>query len=337
MNVREQIKNGVLLMDGSMGSYLSTITGQSSQDCELAVLEQRDIVKDIHQQYLEAGSQAILTNTYNANRVFCHGNDTLVHQLIHEAVAVAREAAEGYDAEIFGDIGPIKGLENGQTGKEYSFVARQFIDAGIRNFVFETNSSAEGIPEAMRYIRENTEDAFIIVMFAVQADGYSLEGYYYRDLIRKITETGLADAVGLNCISGAREMWNLFDQMEHEEILYSFMPSAGSPIVVDNRVVYESDPQFFGRKKDGGTGGKRSQDPRRMLRYHTGTHPAGGPFSRCRYVLRTETRADKGKSFLRNGKEERVLGKTAARRESYRGGAGSSDGCGSNQIRTGCV
>ena len=248
MNVREQIKNGVLLMDGSMGSYLSTITGQSSQDCELAVLEQRDIVKDIHQQYLEAGSQAILTNTYNANRVFCHGNDTLVHQLIHEAVAVAREAAEGYDAEIFGDIGPIKGLENGQTGKEYSFVARQFIDAGIRHFVFETNSSAEGIPEAMRYIRENTEDAFIIVMFAVQADGYSLEGYYYRDLIRKITETGLADAVGLNCISGAREMRNLFDQMEHEEILYSFMPSAGSPIVVDNRVVYESDPQFFGRK-----------------------------------------------------------------------------------------
>ena len=248
MNVREQIKNGVLLMDGSMGSYLSTITGQSSQDCELAVLEQRDIVKDIHQQYLEAGSQAILTNTYNANRVFCHGNDTLVHQLIHEAVAVAREAAEGYDAEIFGDIGPIKGLENGQTGKEYSFVARQFIDAGIRHFVFETNSSAEGIPETMQYIRENTEDAFIIVMFAVQADGYSLEGYYYRDLIRKITETGLADAVGLNCISGAREMRNLFDQMEHEEILYSFMPSAGSPIVVDNRVVYESDPQFFGRK-----------------------------------------------------------------------------------------
>ena len=248
MNVREQIKNGVLLMDGSMGSYLSTITGQSSQDCELAVLEQRDIVKDIHQQYLEAGSQAILTNTYNANRVFCHGNDTLVHQLIHEAVAVAREAAEGYDAEIFGDIGPIKGLENGQTGKEYSFVARQFIDAGIRHFVFETNSSAEGIPDAIRYIRENTEDAFIIVMFAVQADGYSLEGYYYRDLIRKITETGLADAVGLNCISGAREMRNLFDQMEHEEILYSFMPSAGSPIVVDNRVVYESDPQFFGRK-----------------------------------------------------------------------------------------
>ena len=248
MNVREQIKNGVLLMDGSMGSYLSTITGQSSQDCELAVLEQRDIVKDIHQQYLEAGSQAILTNTYNANRVFCHGNDTLVHQLIHEAVAVAREAAEGYDAEIFGDIGPIKGLEDEQTGKEYSFVARQFIDTGIRHFVFETNSSAEGIPEAMRYIRENTEDAFIIVMFAVQADGYSLEGYYYRDLIRKITETGLADAVGLNCISGAREMWNLFDQMEHEEILYSFMPSAGSPIVVDNRVVYESDPQFFGRK-----------------------------------------------------------------------------------------
>ena len=248
MNVREQIKNGVLLMDGSMGSYLSTITGQSSQDCELAVLEQRDIVKDIHQQYLEAGSQAILTNTYNANRVFCHGNDTLVHQLIHEAVAVAREAAEGYDAEIFGDIGPIKGLENGQTGKEYSFVARRFIDAGIRHFVFETNSSAEGIPEAMQYIRENTEDAFIIVMFAVQADGYSLEGYYYRDLIRKITETGLADAVGLNCISGAREMRNLFDQMEHEEILYSFMPSAGSPIVVDNRVVYESDPQFFGRK-----------------------------------------------------------------------------------------
>ena len=248
MNVREQIKNGVLLMDGSMGSYLSTITGQSSQDCELAVLEQRDIVKDIHQQYLEAGSQAILTNTYNANRVFCHGNDTLVHQLIHEAVAVAREAAEGYDAEIFGDIGPIKGLEDEQTGKEYSFVARQFIDTGIRHFVFETNSSAEGIPEAMQYIRENTEDAFIIVMFAVQADGYSLEGYYYRDLIRKITETGLADAVGLNCISGAREMRNLFDQMEHEEILYSFMPSAGSPIVVDNRVVYESDPKFFGRK-----------------------------------------------------------------------------------------
>lgn len=246
MDVREKLKNGALLMDGSMGTYLSSITGESNMDCEMAVLERPDLILDIHRQYLEAGCQAIKTNTYNANRMFYHGDEELTIKVIREAVRLANEAIEGHDAVAFADIGPIKGKDEKSITEEFVFTVSQFIDAGMENFVFETHSSPEGIIPAVEYIRERVPDAFVIVMYAVQPDGYSMEGYYAGDMLHDTWNSGIVDAVGLNCICGAREMLDLYYSLDCEGMTISFSPSAGFPTVVNNRIAYNSDPNYFG-------------------------------------------------------------------------------------------
>ena len=246
MDIRERLKNGALLMDGAMGTYLSSITGESNMDCEMAVLEHPDLILDIHNQYIEAGCQAIKTNTYNANRLFYHGDEELTKKVIREAVRLANEAAKDKDVVVFADVGPIKGKDEKSITEEFIFTVSQFIETGMKHFVFETHSSPEGIVPAVQYIRDHVSDAFVIVMYAVQPDGYSMEGYYAGDMLHDTWDSGLVDAVGLNCICGAREMLDLYYSLDCEGMTISFSPSAGFPTVVNNRIAYNSDPNYFG-------------------------------------------------------------------------------------------
>ena len=246
MDVREKLKNGALLMDGAMGTYLSSITGESNMDCEMAVLDHPELILDIHRQYIEAGCQAIKTNTYNANRLFYHGNEELTKKVIHEAVRLANEAVKGKDIAVFADIGPIRGKDEKSIISEFVFTVSEFIEAGMENYVFETHSSPEGILPAVQYIRDQVPNAYIIVTYAVQPDGYSMEGYYAGDMLHDTWDSGLVDAVGLNCICGAREMLDLYYSLDCEGMTISFSPSAGFPTVVNNRIAYNSDPNYFG-------------------------------------------------------------------------------------------
>jgi len=242
------LSQGPVLFDGAIGTYVSKITDQSNMDCEMANLNKRELVKDIHKQYLEAGCQAIKTNTFNTNRVLYHGDEAQVRMVIQAGCRIAKEAAEPYGAEVFADIGPVNGLYGDLTAAEYVFLADLFIKEGMQNFVFETLSSAEGLEEAAKHIREKVKDPYIIAMFAAQPDGYTVQGTYAEDLIKEAWATGQIDAVGLNCIAGARDMLELYQNMDLEGMTVSMMPSAGYPVVVDNRIVFDSDPEYFGSK-----------------------------------------------------------------------------------------
>ena len=56
------------------------------------------------------------------------------------------------------------------------------------------------------------------------------------------------DAVGLNCISGVRQLQSLLEQMDTEGLTLSVMPNSGSPVVIQHRTIYQSDPEYFGRE-----------------------------------------------------------------------------------------
>ena len=65
------------------------------------------------------------------------------------------------------------------------------------------------------------------------------------------------DAVGFNCICGARHMLELVRSLDHSGLTLALMPNAGYPIVVNNRTFYDGDPAYFRRPdcRDGGGGG----------------------------------------------------------------------------------
>lgn len=220
MKVREYLKEYTLLFDGGMGTYYSQRNHSPGTGCELASISQPELIEEIHREYLEAGCRALKTNTFGANRISFQGDEELVRKTVHAAWEAAAKAAADYDAFVFADIGPISS-PSGETEvfEEYRFVADCFLEQGAENFLFETNANTDGLKEITMYIREKAPEAFIIVSFAVQADGFSRDGILAADLLADMRAHGRADALGLNCICGARHMLNLVRELDHERRL----------------------------------------------------------------------------------------------------------------------
>lgn len=240
MDIRDYLKDHYLLFDGAMGTYFAAQNRTALQSCELANITSPDKIEAIHRAYLKAGASAIKTNTFAANRPNLGERDCIA--VIQAGVEIAKRAAG--DAYVFADIGPIDAAED-KVFDEYKFVADQFMAAGANNFLFETNSHDQSLSDISAYIRTQSPDAFILVSFAAQPDGFTRTGLLLSDLFQKAVRDKNIDAVGLNCISGARHMVDLIDRLDHADTILSVMPNAGYPSVRANRTFYDSDPEYF--------------------------------------------------------------------------------------------
>lgn len=246
MTVKKFLAKGApLVFDGGMGTYYSMRCGRTSENCEQANLECPQLVGDIHREYLEAGCRAIKTNTFGANLPALHGDEKMLEKLLRAGWHIAKEAA-GDRAFVFADIGPINGMEPAAAAREYRRVADVFLQQGAQNFLFETNSTDAGLAEIAAYLHKKQPAAFVLVSFAVAPDGYTREGLYYKRLLKKMAACPGVDAVGLNCVSSARQLKELAQELELA-LPFAVMPNAGYPVVVHNRTVYEGDPAYFAR------------------------------------------------------------------------------------------
>ena len=240
MTIHDYLKDGFLLFDGAMGTYFAARNRTANRCCELANLTSPDEIEAIHRAYIAAGCGAIKTNTFGANRPNLGEQDCAA--VIRTGYDIALRAAG--DAFVFADIGPID-TEDESLFKEYRFVVDLFLERGARHFLFETNSHDHALHEIAAYIKEKAPESFILLSFASQPDGFTRSGHLVTELHRKAVENKNIDAVGLNCISGARHMVELVDMLDHENSLLSVMPNAGYPTVRDNRTYYDSDPEYY--------------------------------------------------------------------------------------------
>lgn len=240
MDVRDYIKNNCLLFDGAMGTYYAARNRAALCPCEKANLTNPDEIEAIHRDYLSAGCTAIKTNTFAANRPNLGEADCAA--VIRAGYEIALNAAG--DAFVFADIGPIDAAEDALF-EEYRFVADQFLALGARNFLFETNSHDRGLASIAAYIKAQAPESFILLSFAAQPDGFTRSGHLITELFQNAAKDENIDAVGLNCISGAKHMAALVDTLEQGTAILSAMPNAGYPTVRDNRTFYDSDPEYF--------------------------------------------------------------------------------------------
>lgn len=246
MELIEYLKDNILLFDGGMGTYYAQRCREAGSGCELANLRRPALIADIHHEYIEAGCRAIKTNTFAANRISYQGDEDLVRRVISAGWQIASEAAEGKDVLVFADIGPVTRISDTvDIAEEYRFTVDCFIEAGAKYFLFETNSGTDGLAEAAAHIRSRVPGCFILVSFALQPDGYTREGRFAADLFGEMRKTGSVDALGLNCVCGARHMLELADTLDHGDLPLALMPNAGYPVVVNNRTFYEGSPSYF--------------------------------------------------------------------------------------------
>ncbi|MFQ9872528.1 MAG: homocysteine S-methyltransferase family protein [Oscillospiraceae bacterium] len=158
----------VLFFDGAFGTYYYQKTSDDTP-CELVCRTNPQLVEQIHREYIQAGAQAIKTNTYAANSLLGPRDD--VFALITEAWRIASRAAAGTQTAVFADIGYIP-LEPEAAREEYLALARHFLSLGAKNFLFETLAEFSPILPAVLEIRRLCPQACIIASFAVSQDGY---------------------------------------------------------------------------------------------------------------------------------------------------------------------
>ena len=242
-DIRELLQTRSLLFDGAMGTYYKAAPGV---ECEQANLTDPAGVLAVHREYLAAGADAVKTNTFSLPRLAA-AHTPGWEQLAQAGWQLAVQAAEETGAAVFADLGPAPDTEAVPAGQVYTAVAKQFAALGARNFLFETLSSDAGLLDAVGAIKAEVPDAFVLVSFAVLPDGYTREGMYCKDLARRMQESGIVDAVGLNCVSAPGAMRTLAKQLGGTLPL-SVMPNAGYPIVTRTQVKYQGRPEYFARE-----------------------------------------------------------------------------------------
>ena len=245
-DIREFLSRRPLLFDGGMGTYYKAAPGT---ECERANLTDPAGVQAVHREYLEAGADAIKTNTFGLPRM------AAAHTPGWEALAeagwkLAEAVAAPAGAFVFADLGPAPETEGLPAAQVYTAVAEQFRKLGAKNFLFETLSSDAGILEAVRTLKAAEPDAFVLVSFAVLPDGYTREGLYCKDLVRRMSESGCVDAVGLNCVSAPGAMRTLARSLS-SALPLSVMPNAGYPVVTRTQVRYQGKPEYFAQELSG--------------------------------------------------------------------------------------
>lgn len=245
VRVRELLAQGVLLFDGATGTALCAQSGEG-EAVERLCLTQPQRVLALHRAYLAAGCKAIKTNTFAAHVSLACENKDDQKTLIRAAYDLARRAGDAYDAAVFADIGPA--LTDADAAACYIAMAEQFLNVGATCFLFETMQSGEGLAEAAAHIKASCPDAWIMVSFAADADGFTRAGEQASALALQMSACGAVDAIGLNCICGAYHIRQLLSTLDVGDKLMSAMPNAGYPHVEEGRTYYDSAPAYYAQQ-----------------------------------------------------------------------------------------
>lgn len=231
-----------LVFDGGMGTYYKAAPGLA---CEQANTADPDGVLAVHRAYLEAGAQALKTNTFGLTAMAAR-QEPGWQALADAGYALAVQAAQD-KAYVFADLGPVPDTEERPAGQVYTEVAERMLDQGAKYFLFETLSSDAGVLEAVQAIRARCPHAFVLVSFAALPDGYTREGLACSQLLQRMQASGLVDAAGLNCVSAPGAMAALVQQLGRQGLPLSVMPNAGYPVVARSQVRYQGKPAYFAK------------------------------------------------------------------------------------------
>jgi 5-methyltetrahydrofolate--homocysteine methyltransferase len=240
-------KGAVLIADGAWGTeFFKRGLMQGSPPDEWN-LTHPEIVREITQDYLDAGANIVLTNTFGANRFRLepHGLSDRVTEINRAAAALAREVVAG-KAVVAGDIGPTaRFLALGEvTEEELSAVfaeqAAALGKAGVDWIVVESMTDMEEMAIAVKAAVKATGLPVVASMtYNRTAKGYrTMMGNPPEDCVRRAEDAG-ASLIGANCGSGIEDYVPLAPILRGLTRLPLWIKAnAGIPQIVGGKVVY---------------------------------------------------------------------------------------------------
>ena len=273
VDIRTLVQDRILLLDGAMGSMIqryqlseADFRGDQFRDFprplkgnnELLNLTQPQVIEEIHRAYLDAGSDIIETNTFNANALSLedYGMADMAYALNVAAAQLARRAADAYTAKtpnqprfVAGAIGPTnksgslspdvndpsaRSVTYDELVAVYKEQARGLLDGGadilLVETIFDTLNGKAAITAVDELLSERGEDIPLMISGTiVDMSGRNLSGQTTEAFWVSVKHAR-PFSVGLNCALGAREMRPFIEVMAQVADTYvSCYPNAGLP------------------------------------------------------------------------------------------------------------
>jgi homocysteine S-methyltransferase len=243
MNFLEALRERVWISDGAMGTLLQSKGISPGRCLEELNLSLPALVRQVHEEYREAGAEILETNTFGANsvRLAPHGLEERCYEINVAGARLARAVA-GDDGVVAGAVGPL-GASAGAARQE---VFRRQIEAlaegGADLILLETFRDLHELRDAMEAARAAC-DLPLAVAVSPDEDGNLAGGEGPRSFAPRLAEWG-ADVIGCNCGVGPQAMLDTLQRMAALTATPLLaQPSAGLPTLVAGRVVYAHSPE----------------------------------------------------------------------------------------------
>ena len=244
----------ILLLDGAMGTMIQQYHLHEDGCNDMLSLTKPHIIREIHQKYLEAGSDIIETNTFNAQRISLADYDLedKVRDINIAAAKIARECADSYTAKtpdkprfVAGSIGPTSRTTSIATSGEpldkdilreaYEEQIQALADGGVDLLLIETIFDVENARIAIEAARKVAPQLPVMLSFSVSTpDGHNMMGQSIPDFLDALKadlrlQPSDIYSIGINCFSDVALMVPLICLLANFGTRVSIYPNAGMP------------------------------------------------------------------------------------------------------------
>ncbi|MFP4146014.1 MAG: homocysteine S-methyltransferase family protein, partial [Phycisphaeraceae bacterium] len=276
-NFATQFRKKVLFLDGAMGTSIHNYELDLEKDylgkencTEILVQSRPDVIQEIHESFLEAGSDAVETDSFGSNKLVLAEFDLVdqTYELNKRAAEIARAACEKYATAdrprfVIGSMGPGTKLPSlGHTDWDpmfdsYREQVRGLIDGGSDALLIETcqdilqvKCAVAASLAAMDEKGTDPEKLPILVHVTIETTGTMLLGTEIAAAAQALHPLPIL-SLGLNCATGPVEMAEHVTWLsKHWDRGISVLPNAGLPTLVDGKTEYPLRPQPFAEKVD---------------------------------------------------------------------------------------
>ena len=245
MNIRDFIKNNIVYLDGGMGTLLQKSGLQPGELPEHWNISHPEVIREIHKNYYDSGSNVVNTNTFGANTLKFSIDE--LDEIICHAVKNADEARKASSGEqekyIALDVGPtgkllkpLGDLDFENTVKIFAETIRLGVKYGVDLITIETMNDSYETKAAVLAAKENS-DLPIIVTNAYGENGRLMTGANPAVMAAMLEGMGV-DAIGANCSLGPKQLMDVMDELlKYCSVPVAFKPNAGLP-KSDGKVTY---------------------------------------------------------------------------------------------------
>jgi len=287
LKLEEILNRRIMLLDGGMGTmiqgyklteedYRGNIFKDYSKDLkgnnDLLALTQPDIIREIHTKYLDAGSDIIETNTFNANAISQedYGLANYVYQINFTAAKIVKDLCIEYTKRnldkprfVAGAIGPTnqtlslspdvnkpeyRKITFEQLSNAYYEQVKGLVEGGVDilliETIFDTLNAKAAIYAIYNYFKTN--QIYLPVMVSgtiVDMSGRTLSGQTVKAFLISVSHTPNLLSIGLNCALGSKQMRSFIEELSDNASVYtSLYPNAGLPNEFGG---YDETPQFM--------------------------------------------------------------------------------------------